>query len=360
MESEHEVRAILDRLNTAVMTCDDRTRVLTMNPAAESLFGISARQAFHRPVATLMPHACDVLLCAVEKARSTQQSVTAHDVTLTVAPGHSVTVDCTATPMPLSSARGEPVLIELIQVDGFLDMAKHRQREDQYDANRDVLRGLAHEIKNPLGGLRGAAQLLERTLPDRETREFTRIIIHEADRLRNLVDRMMGSIEPISHDPVNIHDVLTHVRKLTLAEIQEGLTIVQDYDPSLPELEGDRDQLIQAVLNITRNSVEALGECGTIIFRTRIQRSVYTGQQWHRCVLKVEIEDDGPGIPAHMQERVFYPMVSGRADGSGLGLSIAQDIVSRHHGSIQLQSEPGRTRFILLLPFFTEESSNGG
>ena len=145
-----------------------------------------------------------------------------------------------------------------------------------------------------------------------------------------------------------------------LAEIQEGLTIIQDYDPSLPELIGDRDQLIQATLNITRNSVEAMGEQGEIIFRTRVQRSVYTGHKWHRCVIKVEIEDDGPGIPEHMQERVFYPMVSGRADGSGLGLSIAQDIVSKHQGSIQIHSEPGRTRVVLLLPFHTQDKQRAG
>jgi two-component system nitrogen regulation sensor histidine kinase GlnL len=292
----------------------------------------------------------------VDKARSTRQSVTAHDLCLYLSPDRSVTVDCTAT--PLSATQVEQILIELIQVDGFLDMAKNRHREDQYDANRDVLRGLAHEIKNPLGGLRGAAQLLERELSDRGNKEYTRIIIHEADRLRNLVDRMMGSYHPIKHEAVNIHDVLTHVRKLILAEIQEGLTITQDYDPSLPELRGDRDQLIQAVLNITRNSVEAMQDDGEIIFRTRVQRSVYTGQQWHRCVLKVEIEDNGPGIPEHMQEKVFYPMVSGRADGSGLGLSIAQDIVSRHQGSIQLKSEPGHTRFVLLLPFDSKEMQN--
>ena len=356
MDSDQEVRAILDRLNTAVLTCDGQDRVMTMNPAAELMFGVSDRQAASRPLSTLIAAEPGALLRPVDKARSTRQSVTAHDLSLYLSPDRSVTVDCTAT--PLSAAQGEHILIELIQVDGFLDMAKNRHREDQYDANRDVLRGLAHEIKNPLGGLRGAAQLLERELSDRGNKEYTRIIIHEADRLRNLVDRMMGSYHPIKHKAVNIHDVLTHVRKLILAEIQEGLTITQDYDPSLPELRGDRDQLIQAVLNITRNSVEAMKDDGVIVFRTRVQRSVYTGQQWHRCVLKLEIDDNGPGIPEHMQERVFYPMVSGRAEGSGLGLSIAQDIVSRHQGSIQLNSEPGHTRFVLLLPFDSKEMQN--
>lgn len=358
MGSDQEVRAILDRLNTAVLTCDENSRVLTMNPAGESMFGISAKQAHQRPLSSLIPADPDALVQPVDRARSTRQPVTAHDISLQLTPAHSVTVDCTAT--PLTTSGEEHVLIELIQVDGFLDMARNRHREDQYDASRDVLRGLAHEIKNPLGGLRGAAQLLERELSDRESKEFTRIIIHEADRLRSLVDRMMGPFNPVSHERLNIHEILTHVRKLMLAEVQEGLNIVQDYDPSLPELIGDRDQLIQAVLNITRNAVDAMRDNCEITFRTRIQRSVYTGHKWHKCVIKVEIVDDGPGIPEHMQERVFYPMVSGRADGSGLGLSIAQDIVSKHQGSIQIHSEPGRTRVVLLLPFQSQDTRRAG
>jgi two-component system nitrogen regulation sensor histidine kinase GlnL len=249
------------------------------------------------------------------------------------------------------ATHGDGVLIELYRVDALLNLARDRNREDQYDASRDVVRGLAHEIKNPLGGLRGAAQLLERELTDRSSRQYTRIIIHEADRLRNLVDRMMGSYNPIKHSAVNVHEILQHVRKLILVEVQGTLSIRQDYDPSLPELRGDRDQLIQAVLNITRNAVDATENNGEITFRTRIERSAYTKLQGQRCVIKVDIEDNGPGIPEHMHERIFYPMVSGRAEGSGLGLSIAQDIANKHQGSIQLQSEPGCTCFSLLLPF---------
>ena len=362
MDPEREARSILDRLNTAVLTCDEQLRVATMNPAAETMFGISAGQAHKRPLSNLLPEEPEMLLQPVAKAQTTRQPVSAYDVALFIYPGidpgRRIKVDISAT--PLTATHDEGVLIELYRVDALLNLARDRNREDQYDASRDVVRGLAHEIKNPLGGLRGAAQLLERELTDCGSKQYTRIIIHEADRLRNLVDRMTGSYKPIKHSTVNVHEILQHVRKLILVEVQGSMTIRQDYDPSLPELRGDRDQLIQAILNITRNAVDAMGNIGEITFRTRIERAAYTGLQGRRCVIKVDIEDNGPGIPEHMLERIFFPMVSGRAEGSGLGLSIAQDIVNKHQGSIQLQSEPGHTCFSLLLPFnFQDIKENG-
>ncbi len=356
MQSERQAQVILDRLNTAILTCDPDLNVTAMNPAGEQMFGVSAKQIRQRSLATLVPMDPATLSTPALKALSSNQQVTAHDVTITLAGGRSIKVDYTVTPLH-ESGQGH-LLIELLQVDGFLDIARDQLRMDQFAANRDVLRGLAHEVKNPLGGLRGAAQLLERQLSDRDVKQYTRIIIHEADRLRHLVDRMMGVTRPIKEIAVNIHEVLEHVRKLILVEFQQGITVERDYDPSLPALRGDKDQLIQAVLNMVRNAVDALGESGLIKFRTRIQRSVYVGQQWHRCVIRVDIEDNGPGIPEHLHERVFYPMVSARAEGSGLGLPIAQDIVNHHHGSIQLHSEPGCTRFTILLPFNTQGSAN--
>lgn len=356
MQSERRAQVILDRLNTAILTCDPNLNVTAMNPAGELMFGVSANQIQRRPLATLVPTEPDTLAAPALKALSSNQQVTAHDVTLKLAGERAIKVDCTVT--PLGDGGQDHLLIELLQVDGFLDIARDQLRTDQFAASRDVLRGLAHEVKNPLGGLRGAAQLLERELSDRDVKQYTRIIIHEADRLRDLVDRMMGVTQPIRRDIANIHEILEHVRKLILVEFQQGVTIERDYDPSLPSLIGDTDQLIQAVLNIVRNAVDALDESGVIRFRTRIERSVYLGQQWHRCVIRVDIEDSGPGIPEHMHERIFYPMVTGRAQGSGLGLPIAQDIIDRHRGSIQLHSEPGHTRFSILLPFHTQEFSN--
>ena len=358
MVADRQARLILDRLNTAILTCDPQLNVMTINPAGEMMFGTSARQACRQPLHKLAPARTDTLTAPAHKALSTKQPVTARDVTLELAGDHRIKVDYTVT--PLTDHDDAHVLIELLQVDGFLGMERDRNRMDQYEANRDVLRGLAHEVKNPLGGLRGAAQLLERELSDRDVKQYTRIIIHEADRLRNLVDRMMGSYDPIAPRPTNVHQILEHVRKLILVEVQHAITFERDYDPSLPEIHGDRDQLIQAVLNIVRNSVDALGNSGVIKLRTRIERSVYVGSKWHRCMVKVDIEDNGPGIPEDIRERIFYPMVTGRADGSGLGLSIAQDIVNKHQGLIQLHSEPGLTRFSLLLPFSLEEQNHAG
>lgn len=357
MDAESRALEILDRLSTAIIICDVDLNITMMNPASEMLFGISARQARGRQLSTLTPGSSDVLTLPAQKARSTRQSVTAHDIELELAEGREINVDYTVT--PLTDRASLEFLVELVQVDGFLNIARDQNRVDQYAAHRDVLRGLAHEVKNPLGGLRGAAQLLERELSDRGARQYTRIIIHEADRLRNLVDRVIGPNKPVEFRPTNIHAVLEHVRKLILVEVQEGVTIARDYDPSLPPLQGDKDRLIQAVLNIVRNAVQAVQESGSITLRTRAERSVHIGQHWHRCVIRVDIEDNGSGISDNMQERIFYPMVTGRADGSGLGLSIAQDIVNIHHGSIQLHSETGLTRFSLMLPFDDRECSDG-
>lgn len=211
------------------------------------------------------------------------------------------------------------------------------------------MRGLAHEIKNPLGGLRGAAQLLEQELTDKALKEYTRIIIHEADRLRNLVDRMIGPYQPLKHHPINVHEVLEHVRRLMLVEVPVGLSIERNYDPSLPPLMGDREQLIQAVLNIVRNSVQAMNHQGTVRLRTRIERQLTIGNKRHRLALRVEIEDNGAGIPEELQEHIFYPMVTGRADGTGLGLDRAG-----HHQQARradrIQQPPAADHFTIYLP----------
>jgi two-component system nitrogen regulation sensor histidine kinase GlnL len=218
-----------------------------------------------------------------------------------------------------------------------------------------MVRGLAHEIKNPLGGLRGAAQLLERELDSEELKEYTRIIIGEADRLRQLVNRMLGPNSRPNRSLVNIHHVLEHVRSLVKAEADSRLVVTRDYDPSIPELEADRDLLIQAVLNVVRNAVQAISACGEIILRTRAQRQFTIGHSRHRLVLRVDVIDNGPGIAPNISETVFFPMVTGRPDGTGLGLSIAQSLVNLHNGVIECESKPGRTQFTILLPMETPD-----
>jgi two-component system nitrogen regulation sensor histidine kinase GlnL len=338
---------ILDNLTTAVLTFDADLRLTSINPAGEMLFEISAKKAVGQTLAELLPHA-RLATRTLSQTLESRHPVTARGVPLKL-PGHrTITVDCTVT--PLTDAGPDALLVELTQVDRLLRLARDENMLERQAANRAVMRGLAHEIKNPLGGLRGAAQLLERELPDKALREYTRIIIHEADRLRNLVDRMMGPHKPLKKKPVNVHEILEHVRKLMLVEVPVGLTLERDYDPSLPEFEGEPEQLIQAVLNIVRNSAEAIQHQGVIRLRTNIERSFTIGQKRHRLVLRADIEDNGPGIPEEIQEHIFYPMVTAKPGGTGLGLSIAQDIVAKHGGLIECHSRPGHTVFSIYLP----------
>jgi two-component system nitrogen regulation sensor histidine kinase GlnL len=224
---------------------------------------------------------------------------------------------------------------------------------EQQQANRELIRNLAHEIKNPLGGIRGAAQLLERELPDAELREFTQVIVKEADRLQSLMNRLLTPNRLPQIEQVNIHEVMERVRTLLHAEFPEGLEVKRDYDTSLPEITGDKEQLIQAILNVARNGAQATGGLGEIRMVTRIARQVTIARMRYRHAIAVSIEDDGPGVPPDLADRIFYPLVSGRQGGTGLGLSLAQSFVSQHHGLIEFDSEPGRTRFTLLLPLRT-------
>jgi two-component system nitrogen regulation sensor histidine kinase GlnL len=339
---------ILENLNTAVVLADAELRVAAVNPAAEMLFEVSSRQALGRSLTELLPRN-QALIEAAHQALVSGHPFTEHGLRLTVPGNRRITVDCTVTPLARGHAHGE-LLIELIPIDRLLRLAREENLQDQYAANRAVLRGLAHEIKNPLGGLRGAAQLLEDELEDRGRREYTRIIIHEADRLRNLVDRMMGPATPPRLQPVNIHQLFEHVRSLLLAEYPVGVVIQRDYDPSLPELPGDPEQLIQALLNIARNAAQAINGQGVIRFRTRAERNLVIGQRRHRLVLWAEIEDNGPGVAEELRERIFFPLVTGRAEGTGLGLAIARSIVHQHHGAIECISRPQQTIFRISLP----------
>lgn len=347
-----ETQFFIDHMRTALLACDASLEVVTMNPAAEALFDLSARQTHGQPISELCI-GCHTLVELAQRGLDEERSISAYDLSVDISPTRTFKLDIHVTPIPESS-ENTALLLEIVQVDHHLGWAKTEAQADQNSVNQDILRGLAHEVKNPLGGLRGAAQLLDQELQDREQREYTRIIIHEADRLRNLVDRMMGSHRVVEVEPINIHQVLEHVRKLTLAEIQEGLDFERDYDPSLPDIQGNREQLTQVVINIVRNAVDALQQKGKITLRSRVGSGYYIDQKWHRRVLKIDIEDDGPGIDAELQAKVFYPMVTSRADGRGLGLSIAQDIVRNHGGTIELESQPGFTRFSMLLPWLGE------
>jgi len=242
------------------------------------------------------------------------------------------------------------LLLEFHPMDRTLKLAREEQMLDQTQANRLLLRNLAHEIKNPLGGIRGAAQLLEQELEKPALREYTQVIVQEADRLRSLMEKLLSPQNASHYSALNIHEVLERVRSVVLAEMPSGLTFQRDYDISLPALIGDKEQLIQAILNIVRNAAQAMGGSGTIVLRTRIARQVTLVKRRHRLAVMVQIIDNGPGVPPELQDKIFYPLVSGRADGHGLGLTLAQDFISQHHGAIEFDSEPGRTCFTVLLP----------
>lgn len=339
---------ILENLTSTVLMFDSRLRLDYINPAGEMLFAISAKRLIGQRVTAFLP-ADSHLVMAMQRGLETGHPFTEHEVTLPIPGPREITVDYTVS--PLKNQTGDNgVLVELQQIDRQLRILREETQLAQQQTLRSLVRGLAHEIKNPLGGLRGAAQLLERELPDPELKEYTQIIIGEADRLQNLVNRMLGPNSLPNKKPLNIHQVLEHVRQLVRVEAPPGIAIITNYDPSIPEILGDRDQLIQAVLNIVRNAVQAIGTTGEIILCTRALRQFTIGHRRHKLVVRVDIIDNGPGIPEDMLEIIFYPMVTGRAEGTGLGLSIAQSLVNQHGGLIQVESRPGRTDFHLLLP----------
>ena len=343
----HSLR-ILENLNTSVMLVDQQLALRSINPAGELLFELSARQIVGLPMSELLP-GNPLLIDALQQALESGHPFTEHGVRLLLAGKRDITIDCTVTPLHDDQGTSE-LLLEWIPVDRLLRLAREENMLDQHTVSRALIRGLAHEIKNPLGGLRGAAQLLERQLPEKALKEYTRIIIHEADRLRNLVDRMVGPNTPLKKQAVNIHQVYEHVRSLILAEFPEGIAIERDYDPSIPEFSADQEQLIQAVLNVVRNAAQALNNNGIITLRTRIERQYTIGQHRHRLALRAEIEDNGPGIDEELREHIFYPMVTGRAEGTGLGLSIAQVIIHQHDGAIECMSRPQQTIFKIHIP----------
>lgn len=347
---------LLDNLNTAVLAFDRDLKLLFINPAGENLLAVSAKQSLGMTPQQLMPLATE-FFPRLEDAIAHGHMFTEYQIELPINGNQQVAVDCTVTPFG-SNVKNHFLLVELINVDRHVKITREEHRLSQYEISREVVRGLAHEIKNPLGGLRGAAQLLESELPDPALKEYTDVIISEADRLQNLLNRMLGPNTLPQKEMINIHQVLEHVRTLVLAENEDSLTIKRDYDPSIPLLHADADQLVQVILNIVRNAAQALDGDGTITFVTRIERFVTIGNMRHKLAVRVEIHDDGPGIPADMIEKIFYPMVSMRADGSGLGLAIAQSLIHQHGGLVECHSRPQDTVFVITLPLETGYETN--
>ncbi|NOX42974.1 MAG: nitrogen regulation protein NR(II) [Gammaproteobacteria bacterium] len=341
-------KQIVDNLTTAVLMFNKELKLDYINAAGEMLFEISARRLIGMSIDELFINADEMIECLKQAAKN-GQSFTERELHITIPGARAIDVDCVVTPMN-DPNYDNALLIELIQMERHLRISREGNLVVQQELARTIIRGLAHEIKNPLGGLRGAAQLLERELSNDEQKEYTDIIIGEADRLQNLVDRMQGPKSLPQMETINIHQVIERVRSLVSAEVTDKIKLTRDYDPSIPDIYADQDQLIQAILNIVRNATQAIENEGEIILRTRTTRQFTIGQTRHRLVLRIDIIDDGSGVAPEIIKSIFYPMVTGRPEGTGLGLSIAQSLINQHGGLIECESEPGMTRFSVLLP----------
>ena len=341
-------KRILDHLTTAILLFDQNLILTYINTAGEIMLTDSARHLVGHDAQYLFKTANPTLLANLHQCLTMVEPLVDHSTILNRM-GQSVTINLSATPL-LHVDQVQEILVELQQIDNHLRISKDEQLLTQQNTARLLIRGLAHEIKNPLGGLRGAAQLLDLELDAPELKEYTQIIIAESDRLQGLMDKMLGPNKLPNKKSLNIHEVLERVRNVVQAESIGNLSIQCDYDPSIPDINADKDQLIQALLNITRNAVQATDGKGHIIIKTRIHRHITIGRKRYKLVIKCDIIDDGPGIDPEMMKQIFYPMVTGRADGTGLGLSIAQALINQHDGLIECSSESGHTVFSIFLP----------
>ena len=340
-----------DLLATLVAVLDTDASVLFSNSALEDVLGTSRKtiDGSYFPEVFTEP---SQLQSALDGLRENEFSTLRYDAWLKRPGQDSMPVHVIVTRTETADA----VIVEMVPLEQQTRQDREERLAEQAQTNKELIRNLAHEIKNPLGGIRGAAQLLEMEMDSPEMTEYTQVIIHEADRLQSLVDRLLAPHRrPHMVGDVNIHEVCERVRSLILAEFPKGLKVIRDYDISIPEFRGDREQLIQTVLNIAHNACQALAERITsadaeLTFRSRVTRQVTFGKQRYRLALELHVIDNGPGVPDSIRDRIFYPLVSGREGGSGLGLTLAQTFVQQHHGLIEVDSVPGRTDFKILIP----------
>ena len=341
----------MDALATLVAVVDLRAKVLFANAALEDALGTS-RRIIEGNVLTDYFVEPQTLVAALDGVATNAFATLRYDALLQKVGAEQIPVHVIIT----QTERANEVIVEMLPLLQQAKLDREERLVEQAQANKELIRNLAHEIKNPLGGIRGAAQLLQMELESKELTEYTQVIIHEADRLQTLVDRLLAPHrKPHVVADVNIHEVCERVRSLILAEFPKGLRVVRDYDTSIPDFRGDKEQLIQVVLNIAHNAAHALADRvaagdARIVFRTRVARQVTLGKQRFRLALELHVEDNGPGVPENIRDRIFYPLVSGREGGSGLGLTLAQTFVTQHQGTIDCESVPGRTLFKITMP----------
>src|ERR1700677_1997388 len=343
---------LLDSLVTSVFLLDRELHVTYLNAAAQTLLAISPNQVLGRRITDAVRGA-ESLLPLFERARHGGEGVVQRELAWPASGGVDRILDCAVTEVALGGA-ASGLLLEIEDITQHRRLTRENALLAQLGGSRLMVRQLAHEIKNPLGGVRGAAQLLKRELLDPALREYTRVIISEADRLTNLLDSMLGPGRPPAKQLINVHELLERVYHLLRSEASEGVTVDRDYDPRLPALTVDPNHIIQAMLNLGRNAIQALSsarvENPRLTLRTRVAANVGIGGRGHRLVASIQFEDNGPGVAPEIRDTIFYPLVSGRMDGTGLGLGIAQDLLTRHGGLIEFDSAPGRTIFVTYLP----------
>jgi two-component system nitrogen regulation sensor histidine kinase GlnL len=344
---------LLDALSTGIIMLDAQLCPIYANVAAQDLLAFSLNKARGRPFGDFL-HDANGLITILRRALESGEGFADRELSVRPAgaPRDSRTLDVTITPLE-GQITGTHLLLELADTTQRKRISRENDLLARLDGSRLMIKQLAHEIKNPLGGLRGAAQLLERELQENSLKEYTQVIIGEADRLTALVDSMAGPNRRPQKANINVHEICEHVYHLLRAEARPGIVVERDYDPSLPDTLLDRNQMIQALLNVARNALQAITQLdsgGKLLFRTRALSNVSIGNARHRLVASLEIEDNGPGVPDDLRSSIFYPLVTGRANGTGLGLAVAQELVTRNGGLIEFESEPGRTVFTLLLP----------
>ena len=343
------------------MLLDRNFLIIELNPAAENLLGISRSRAVRQPLLPLVDDDRDFrdLLArtlANGVAYATELRLGRSDVH-----ADDRIIDCRVSLLAGGdSGSGDGLLVEMTDVTRRSKISRENALIIQHGAGRQMIRQLAHEIKNPLGGLRGAAQLLSRELAHEELKEYTSVIISEADRLASLVDTLLGPGGPPKKQPVNVHELIEYVVRLIEPDMGPGIRLRRDYDPGLPLIDLDRDQMVQAILNLLRNAATALNGQGSITLRSRAVMNFTIGDVRHGAIASIDIEDDGPGIAVELQDSVFYPLVTSRPDGTGLGLPVAQELLSRHGGLIEFESRPGRTVFSMRIPLKAPEVRKHG
>ena len=340
---------LIGALTTGIVVLDSDLCVVYANVAAQDLLAVSVNQARGKPFLSLVLEA-DSLGVLMRRALETGETLSEREMAVQAGPlgRERRVIDVTMTPLDSEFER-KYLLLEISDATQRQRITRENELISRLDSSRQMVRQLAHEIKNPLGGLRGAAQLLERELHE-HLREYTGVIISEADRLTALVDSMIGPARAPQKALINVHELCEHVYRLLRSEARGGVLVERDYDPSLPNAEVDANQIIQALLNIGRNALLAVGERGRIVIRTRIAANVSIGATRHRLAASLSVEDNGPGVPPDIADTIFFPLVTGRANGTGLGLAVSQDLVTRHGGLIEFESKPGRTVFTILLP----------